>query len=120
VDHVKSASIRELKGENSTCEDYFNRTETPATILPNVVAALHPHIILNLDLVTTHAVALLLGNQEFAKNQKELEPDPVLCAEESCYNCHVLWCPKCGDRYCMWHMVPTGELCIFCEEKGRL
>jgi hypothetical protein len=120
ADHVKSASICELKGENSTCEDYFNRTKTLATILANVVAALHPHIILNRDLVTTHAVALLLGDQQFANNQKEPDPDEALCHEESCYGCPVLWCPKCGERYCKWHMVPTEEHCVFCEEKDRL
>jgi hypothetical protein len=120
ADHVKSASICDVKGENSTCEDYFSRTKTLATILANVVAALHPHIILNRDLVTTHAVALLLGDQEFANNQKEPDPDEAMCHDESCYGCPVLWCPQCGQRYCKWHMVPTGELCVFCEEKGRL
>jgi hypothetical protein len=119
ADHVKSASICDVKGENSTCEDYFNRTKTLATTLANVVAALHPHILLNRDLVTTHAVALQLGDQEFANNQKEPDPDEALCHEESCYGCPVLWCPNCGERYCMWHMVPTEELCVFCEEKGR-
>jgi hypothetical protein len=120
ADHVKSASICELKGENSTCEDYFSRTKTLATILANVVAALHPHIIINRDLVTTHAVALLLGDQQFAKNQEEPDPEEAMCHEESCYGCPVLWCPKCAERYCTWHMVPTGELCVFCAEQGRL
>ena len=89
-------------------------------MLANVAVAFHPSLILNRGLVRTHAIALLLGNQEFARDQRELEPDPVLCHTEACFRGHLLWCPQCEERYCTGHMVPTGERCVFCEEQGRL